>query len=100
MENFLDSKHTDVQQRAHEYKMLNMNQSNLPNLGRDLFRGVPINEAEVLNQGMDLDLRFLDNFVEEQASAGKGRYDQTKTFLNSNIGAMVVSGGLKYDAYK
>jgi len=45
--------------------MLNMNQSNLQNLGKDLFRGVPINEAEVLNQGMDLDLKFLDNFVQE-----------------------------------
>ena len=80
--------------------MLNMNQSNLPNLGRDLFRGVPINEAEVLNQGMDLDLKFLDYFVEEQVSAGKAQYDQTKTFLNSNAGAMVVSGGLNFKAYQ
>ena len=49
MENFLHSKHTDVQQRAQEYKMLNMNQSNLQNMGKELFRGIPINEAEVLN---------------------------------------------------
>ena len=48
---------------------------------------------------MDLDLKFLDYYVEEQANAGKGRYDQTKTFLNSNVGAMVVSGGLNYKAY-
>lgn len=75
MENFLDSKHTDVQQRAIEYKMLNMNQDRLPNLGRDLFRGVPINEQEVLDQQMDLDLKFLDGFVDEQRRAGKNDYD-------------------------
>ena len=49
---------------------------------------------------MDLDLKFLDYFVEEQEKAGKVRYDQTKTFLNSNAGAMVVSGGLNFKAYQ
>jgi hypothetical protein len=49
---------------------------------------------------MDLDLKFLDYFVEEQKNAGKGEYDQQKTFLNSNAGAMVATGGLNFAAYK
>ena len=49
---------------------------------------------------MDLDLKFLDSYVAEQKNAGKNEYDQTKTFLNSNIGAMVATGGLNFKAYQ
>jgi hypothetical protein len=45
--------------------MLNLNQSSLSNLGRDLFKGVPVTEDQLQLEGMDLDLRFLDYFVEE-----------------------------------
>ena len=44
MTDFMSSKHIDVQQRCLEYRMLNIKQSNLPNLGRDLFKGAPLNE--------------------------------------------------------
>ena len=43
--------------------MLNINQSQLPNLGRDMFKGAPMNEEQLNMENMDLDLRFLDGFV-------------------------------------
>lgn len=66
MQDFLHSKHVDVQQRCREYRVLNLSQSSLPNQGRDLYRAIPINLDQALEEGMDMDLRFLDLYVQEE----------------------------------
>jgi len=60
MDDFANSKHVDVQQRAIEYKML---KANAGRFSQEIMMNTPMNEAAVIIQGFDFDLRFLDSYV-------------------------------------
>jgi hypothetical protein len=75
MDDFSNSKHVDVQQRAIEYKML---KANAGRLSQDILMNTPMNEAAVISQGFDFDLRFLDHYVQSQVAQGKKSYDTSK----------------------
>ena len=51
-------------------------------------------------QGFDLDLNFLDNFVEQELANGKQPYAKEKSMTIANIGSAIPVGMLNYKAYK
>ena len=51
-------------------------------------------------QGLDLDLKFLDNYVEQEAANGKMTYQREKSMTIANIGNSIPVGMLNYKAYK
>lgn len=65
MNNFRNSKHIEVQHRVSEYEKLKEIHTQI-NDYKNLTRGTPMNEEQVLMEGMDLDLNFLNGFVQEQ----------------------------------
>lgn len=75
MDDFSNSKHVDVQQRAIEYKML---AKNAGKFDTNIIMNTPMNEAAVFSQGFDFELRFLDNYVQSQVAQGKKGYDTSK----------------------
>ena len=48
---------------------------------------------------MDLDLNFLDAFVQQETLEGKPQYDKSKSLTLSNVGSNIPSSSLKYTAY-
>lgn len=99
MRDLSTSKHIGVQQRCLEYKALKEIHTQLPNDGRGIFKGTPMNEEQLQMEGLDLDLSFLGGFVEEQRSAGKPVYDPSKSLLSANASALPTST-LNFKAYK
>jgi len=65
MRDLSTSKHINVQQRCLEYKALKEIHTQLPNEGRGIFKGTPINEEQLQMENLDLDLTFLSGFVDE-----------------------------------
>jgi len=65
MRDLSTSKHINVQQRCLEYKALKEIHTQLPNDGRGIFKGTPINEEQLQMENLDLDLTFLSGFVDE-----------------------------------
>jgi hypothetical protein len=61
MYDYSSSKHCDVQQRAIEYKALRDNSSRI---SKDILTKIPLNESQVLMQGFDFELSFLDSYVQ------------------------------------
>lgn len=51
-------------------------------------------------QGLDLDLTFLDSFVEQEVANGKAAYAKEKSMTIANIGSAIPVGVLNYKAYK
>ena len=72
-------------------------QNELPNIN-DLFKGTPLNEEQTTMLGLDLDLSFLNGFVDEQKSKGMVSYDPAKSLSaeNSNI----PTAHLNFKAYE
>ena len=65
MEDYLSSKHVDVQQRAIEYKML----KEIHPTGRisnNIMTKIPLNENQINNQTFDFELTFLNDYVQSQ----------------------------------
>lgn len=60
MQDYSKSKHVDVQQRAIEYKAL---RDNTVRIYPEVLLKTPFNEAQILQQGFDFELRFLDAYV-------------------------------------
>jgi len=50
-------------------------------------------------ENMDLDLSFLDSFVQQEQANGKASYDQSKSMSDANIAANVPMG-LNFKAYE
>jgi len=75
MFDYLASKHCDVQQRAIEYKAMRENQSKIC---KDILTKIPLNEAQIISQGFDFELKFLDSFVQEKLASGSKEYDYKK----------------------
>jgi hypothetical protein len=61
MEDFSVSRHVDVQQRALEYRAL---KANAGKFSQDILMSTPMNDTQVLMQGFDFDLKFLDSYVQ------------------------------------
>ena len=51
-------------------------------------------------QGLDLDLNFLDDFVESEARNGKPTYQKERSMTIANIGSAIPVGRLNFQAYK
>jgi hypothetical protein len=51
-------------------------------------------------EGLDLDLHFLNNFVNEEISNGKPQYDKSKSLTLENVGSAIPNVGLNYTPYK
>ena len=95
MHDFRTSKHIDVQQRVLEYH--GMKQRNLND--RDFYKGTPLNEEQVMMDNFDLDLNFLQGFVDEQLAQGKRPYDKSMSMNNANA-SFAPSAGLNFKAYE
>lgn len=99
MHDLSTSKHINVQQRCLEYRALREVYTALPNEGKGIFDGTPINEEQVQMENMDLDLTFLSAFVEGQKSQGLPEYDPSRSLTAGNANAAQGST-LKFTAYK
>lgn len=77
MEDYLCSKHVDVQQRAIEYKILK-DLSLSGKVSNTIMTKIPLNENQINNQSFDFELTFLSDFVQSQLASGKKDYDQRK----------------------
>jgi hypothetical protein len=51
-------------------------------------------------EGLDLDLHFLNDFVNQEISNGKPEYDKSKSMTIENIGHSIPTAGLNYKAYE
>jgi len=60
MDEYANSKYVDVQQRAIEYKGLKQNAGKF---AQDIMMNTIMNEAAIIANGFDFDLRFLDGYV-------------------------------------
>lgn len=98
MRDLSTSKHINVQQRCLEYKALKEIHTQLPNDGRGIFKGTPINEEQLQMENLDLDLTFLSGFVDEQRREGKPEYDPARSLLAANASALPESS-LIYKPY-
>ncbi len=58
-----------------EYRAL---KANAGKFSQGILMNTPMNDTQVLMQGFDFDLRFLDTFVQSQVAQGKKSYDTTK----------------------
>ena len=65
MDDYATSRNLEVQQRATDYKLLLQNHTRLSNNGKDLIFKVPLTDKQVEAEGFDLDLNFLDGFVQQ-----------------------------------
>jgi hypothetical protein len=54
----------------------------------------------MLMEGLDLDLHFLNEFVNQEISNGKPEYSKTKSITLENIGSAIPIAGLNYKAYE
>lgn len=98
MDDFSNSKHVDVQQRAIEYKML---AKNAGKFDTNIIMNTPMNEAAVFSQGFDFELRFLDNYVQSQVAQGKKGYDISKRQIMGDLQIEGIgAGGLNYKPYQ
>lgn len=64
----------------------------------DLFKGTPLNLDQTNSLGLDLDLDFLNGFVEEQTAKGLPSYDPQKSL--SAESAAVTTSHLNFKAYE
>ena len=81
MDDYATSRNLEVQQRANDYHLLRSHHRQLTSNGKDLIFKVPLTDKQVEAEGFDLDLNFLDNFVQQQLAEGKPAYDQAKSNL-------------------
>eukprot|EP00347_Sterkiella_histriomuscorum_P013326 403365145 len=104
MEDYIQSKHVDVQQRAIEYKQLRENHQRISST---IMTKIPLNENQILTQAFDFELSFLNDFVQTQLSSGKKEYDQRKRQAGDLNGLDLVLSqqnkgekGLNYKPYE
>ena len=64
----------------------------------DIFKGTPLNEEQTNSLGLDLDLNFLDGFVQQQQAKGLPEYDPQKS-LSTEVGSLPQSH-LNFKAYE
>lgn len=100
MSDFLTSKFILVQEACIEYRTLVDLRHQLPNEGRDLFKGTPLNEEQTNALGLDLDLSFLSGFVREQSGKGLPAYDESRSVIFGNAASSAASSHLNFKAYE
>ena len=100
MGDLCNSRHLNVQQRCNEYQCLKELHLNGQIGTADLYKGTPMNEEQLALDNMDLDLNFLDDFVQSQAAQGAPAYDPSKSLLLANMGAASTVSELNFKAYK
>lgn len=76
------------------------NYQSLSNNARDIFKNTPLNEEQIQLEGLDLDLHFLNEFVNQEITNGKPEYDKSKSMTMANVGIGVPIIGLNYKAYE
>ena len=57
------NRHINVQQRCNEYLALKALGGQCP---ADIYKGTPVNEDQLNLEGYDLELTFLDDYVQQQ----------------------------------
>jgi hypothetical protein len=63
-----------------------------------LFKGTPLNEEQTIEMGLDLDLNFLDSFVDQQKAKGFSEYDSSKSMIAGSIA--LPTSHLNFKAYE
>jgi len=101
LDDLIDSRHINVQQRCLEYQALKEVYTQLPEHGTTIFNNTPTNEEQCMAEGMDLSLGFLNDFVQAEVNNGKALYDTTKAMTTESIGnALPVASNLNFRAYQ
>jgi hypothetical protein len=72
----------------------------MTNNGKDIFKNTPLNEDQIVMEGLDFDLNFLNDFVNQEISNGKPEYTKSKSMTLANVGSGIPVAGLNYKAYE
>ena len=92
MTDYLHSRNLEVQQRALEYKFIKDKANQLSNGGKDLIFRIPLTENQVTAESLDLNLSFLDGFVQQQMAEGKPQYDPSKRQASTPVDEDTTQG--------